>query len=192
MTPTCKSLYGSLRRDLIFAHRRTSAVTVKFLTEFKEIISNTTSDLNEHLQAIDTKLHALFLQGPRLSDKDAVERRRIQEEKDSAQQCLSICTQVYTHIDQVQSSSAFESISTPQDSYQASLNTLSSPASARMFTTESLKICKETMADSSVWLKRHLQDLNGRLIALPSQSAQMSNDHAAEQERIQEEIESIK
>lgn len=181
----------SLRTDLISSHRRTSAITVNFLNEFKGIISNTTSDLDEHLQAIDSKLQALSSQGPRFSDDDVAERQRIQEERDSTQQCLSICTQVYNHIDQVQSST-FEDVTTPHDGYQEPTNTFSNPSSARLFTSKSFKTCRMTLDNSSTWLKSHLQDLDDRLLAHSSRPRKISNEQAAEQEAIQEEIDSVK
>jgi hypothetical protein len=48
------------------------------------------------------------------------------------------------------------------------------------------------MDDSSNWLKGHLQNLDNRLASLPAQSLQISSEQAAKQERIQEEIDSIK
>ena len=48
------------------------------------------------------------------------------------------------------------------------------------------------MNDSSNWPKGHLQNLDNRLASLPAQSPQISSEQAAEQERIQEKIDSIK
>lgn len=121
-----------------------------------------------------------------------VERKQIQEERDSAEQCLNICAQVCTHIDQAQLSKVFKDVSTPPDGRWARLGTPSSHDSARLLTAESLKICTKTMEDSSNWLKGHLQNLDNRLASLPAQSPQISSEQAAEQERIQEEIDSIK
>lgn len=177
---------------LILPYRRTSAITTNFLKEFKNIIANTTSDLDEHLQAIDAKLHDLSLHGPKVTDEDATERRRIQEERESAEQCLSICTAVSAHIEQVQSSNVFKDVSTPQDAHYAPLNTFKRPSSAQLLTTGSLKTCKETMASSISWLTKHLQDLDNKLAAFHEQPPPISRAHAAEQERIREEINSTK
>ena len=177
---------------LTFHHRRTSAITSNFLKEFKDIIANTTSDLNEHLQDIDTKLQALSLQGPTISDEDVTEQRRIQEEKQSAEQCLSICAAVSAHIEQFQSSNVFEDIASPPDSHRATLNPRKNPDSAQLFTIGSLKACRETMDSSTTWLRKHLQDLDSKLAALRARPKQISTAQAAEQERIQEEIESVK
>jgi hypothetical protein len=192
-TLTCKlrCLVG-LFTVLILPYRRTSAITANFLKEFKYTIANTTSDLVEHLQAIDAKLHDLSLQGSKVSDEDETERRRIQEERQSAEQCLSICTAVSAHIEQVQSTNVFENVSTPQDAYYAPLNTFKRPSSALLHTTGSLNACKETMASSTAWLTKHLQDLDNKLAALHERPPHVSNAHAAEQEGIREEINSTK
>ena len=177
---------------LILSYRRTSAITANFLKEFKDIIANTTSDLDEHLLAIDAKLQALSLQGQQISDEDATERSRIQEEKQSAEQCLSICTAVSAHIEQVQATNTFEDISTPRDVHYVQLNTPKTPSSARLHTARSLTACKETISSSTSWLTKHLQDLDNKLAVLHTRSPQQSPSHAAEQEKIQEEIDSIK
>lgn len=121
-----------------------------------------------------------------------MERRRIQEERQSAEQCLSICTAVSAHIEQVQSSSAVEPVTTPRDSSQASSNTPRSSSSARLLTTGSLQVCRETMDSSTTWLRRHLQDLDNKVAALQVWPPQTSSQRSAEQEKIQEEIASTK
>jgi hypothetical protein len=192
-TPTCKSRCVHVTpQALILSYRRTSAITANFLKEFKHLIANTTSDLDEHLRAINAKLHAFSLQGAEISDEDATEQRRIQEERQSAEQCLSICTAVSAHIELVQSTNVFENISEPKDAYQAPLNAIKSPSLAWLLTTGSLKACKDTMASSTTWLRRHLQDLDNKLAGLHAQPLQISNAHVTEQEQIQEEIDSTK
>jgi hypothetical protein len=48
------------------------------------------------------------------------------------------------------------------------------------------------MASSTTWLTRHLQDLDKNLVALYIQTPQILIAHTAKQERIKEEIDSIK
>jgi len=81
------------------SHSRTATVTIDVLKQYKGMITNTTSDLEEHLQEIDDKLQNLSSQGARVSDEDAAEREQIQQEIDSTKQCLSICAQVSEHMD---------------------------------------------------------------------------------------------
>lgn len=72
------------------------------------------------------------------------------------------------------------------------LSTPKSPSPALLLTTGSLKACKETMASSTTWLTRHLQDLDKNLVALYIRPPQILHAHTAEQERVEEEIDSIK
>jgi hypothetical protein len=143
-----------------------------------------------HLRAIDAKLHALSRQGPKTSDADATERRQIQEERQSAKQCLNIRTAVAVHIEQIQSANTFENFSTPKDTHQAPLNTSKGPSSARLLTARSLKARKETIASSTAWLTKHLQDLDNKLVTLCIWPLQHLD--TTEKERIQEEIDSVK
>lgn len=163
-------------------------MTVKVLEEYKGLISNTTADLEEHLQEIDDKLQTLSLRGVTISDESAAERRQIQEERDSTQQCLRICAQVVTHIDQLQPT-VLEDISTPAGTYQAPGPKLGGLRSARHFTADTFKTCKETLSDTTIKLESYLQGIDNRLHNLPLSG---SNEQAAEQERIREEMDSIK
>ena len=92
--PLCKFMHIPADGANALSHSRTAAVTANVVKEYKEMIKITTTDLEEHLQAINNKLHTLSLQGARISGEDAAERQRIQEERDSTQQCLDICAQV--------------------------------------------------------------------------------------------------
>lgn len=107
-----------------------AAVTANVLKECKEIIRNTTSDLEEHLQEIDTRLQILCLRGARISDEDRTKRELVQEQKDSTRQCLDICAQVSEHIDQVQLN-IFEDVSATQDTQQMIVATPGSLVSAK-------------------------------------------------------------
>jgi chromosome segregation ATPase len=173
------------------SHSRTAAVTVNVLKEYKEMITNTTSDLEDHLQEIDNKLQTLSLQGARMSDEDAAERERIQEERDSTKQCLRVCAQVSEHMDQVQPN-AFEDVSTASDAHQAIVATLGDNISARRVTTNVFKECKEKLTNTTSELEEHLREINNRLQSLSPRAARMSGEQAAEQERIQEEKDCIK
>jgi chromosome segregation ATPase len=171
-------------------HRRTSAITITVLKEYKEMIANATSDLEEHLQKIDNKLQSFSLQGVRISDESTAERQQMLEERDSTQQCLGICAKVSTHIDQLQP--IFENISTPPDTYQGPVTTLGGLTPARVVTVEAFKACKDRLANTTTQLEKNLQNINDRLRHFPSQLPGVSSEQAAEKERIEEEIDSIK
>lgn len=151
------------------------------------MIANTTSDLEEHLQKIDNKLQSLSLQGLRISDEVTAERQQMQEERDSTQQCLA---KVSTYIDQLQP--IFENTSTPSATYQGLITTLGGLTPARVVTADAFKACKDRLAITTTELEKHLQNVNNRLQHLSSQLPKASDEQAAEKEKIEEEMDSIK
>jgi chromosome segregation ATPase len=153
------------------------------------MITNTTSDLEEHLQEIDNKLQNLFLQDARLCDEDVVRSEQIQEERDSTAQCLRICAEVSKHMDEVQPK-AFEGTRTASAARQAAMASLQDYLSASRMTGNTLKECKERLANTISELEKHDQDLSKRLNNHPREAI-MPGEQAAEQERIQEEKNSI-
>lgn len=173
------------------SHSRAATVTLNVLKEYKELIKNTTSDLEEHLQEIDSKLQKLTSQGAEISNEDAAERQRMREERDSTQQCLDICSQVSVHIDKAQST-AVENASTPSDIYQATVTALGGSTSARRVTANTLKECRERLALTMAQLERRLQDIDSRLQNFSSQRPMTSDQQALERERIREEIDGVK
>lgn len=103
-------------------HRRISAVTVNRLKEYKILLANTTSDLEDRFEEINGRLQKLSLQGTTVSVEAATEREKVQEEKDSTKQCLTICAQASQHVDQVRTH-VFEDISADRDSHQVIIST---------------------------------------------------------------------
>ena len=166
-------------------------MTVRVLEKYKGLITNTTADLEEHLQEINEKLQSLSLRGITISDYSSAERRQIQEERDSTQQYLKIYAQLVTHIDQLQPT-VFESIPTLSDAYQAPGSQLGGLPSARLITADTFKACKERLSDTTIKLESHLQDINDRLQKLSLPGSKDSNGQVDKQERIKEELDSIK
>ena len=154
------------------------------------MIENTKSDLEEHLQGIDEKLQSLSLQSANTSAEDEAEQQRIQEERESTQQCLLICAQVSRHIDQVQPN-ASENISITSGADKMFTTTHGSFVPARRLTGNALEECKKGLTDTTSRLERQLEDINNRLQNL-SQRSGASNEQATEQARIKEEMDSIK
>ncbi|KAJ9155166.1 Fungal N-terminal domain of STAND protein [Pleurostoma richardsiae] len=167
------------------ANMRTAVVTASVLAEYKELISNTKSDLEEHLREIDSKLQKLSAQTD--TAKEVPETKRIREERESAQRCLEICVSVSAHIDQVQSASLPNSSSSAETHEQAPFS-VAGASSARNATVSALKDCKDTLAGAATHLQTHLEGLNASLGDALSQGAQEGEDH----DRIREEVESIK
>ncbi|KAH9203539.1 hypothetical protein DL95DRAFT_529608 [Leptodontidium sp. 2 PMI_412] len=173
------------------ANMRTSAVTISVLKEYKDMITNTTVDLEEHLQEINDRLRTFAPQGPTLSVESAAEIWQIQEERDSTQECLKICAQVSSHIDQLQPT-VFENISTSPGAYQMPTAKLEGHTSARLFTADTFKTCRAKLSDTTTKLEDHLQDIDSRLRNLAMPGARSSDVQASEQEKIKEELDSIK
>lgn len=161
------------------------------LNEYEDMITNTTVDLEQHLQEIDERLQTFSPWDLTLSDESAVEQLQIQEERDCTQQCLNICAQVVAHICQLQPT-AFENISTPPGVYMVPSTKLEGHTSARISTADMIKTCKENLSDVDTKLESHLEDIVGRLRNHTSSRSQSSNERAAEEERIIEEPGNIK
>jgi hypothetical protein len=115
------------------SYRRTSAITREVIEDVKDMITNTTVDLEKRLQDIDEKLQALPLRGLALSDKIALERRQIQEERDSTQQGLSICAHVSTQVQETRSHT-FDDISIAEGAHQVVITTSGNLISAKRVT----------------------------------------------------------
>ena len=152
------------------------------------MITNTTSDLEDHLETIDHELETVSIQGTGISNEDLTERQQIQEERDSTQKCLDICAEVSAHIDQLQPN-AIVNISAP---YQATVATLSGLTSPQKVVYDTLKACREYLTNSTGQLERQLQGINTRLQSFSQQPLDPSDERAAERDRLQEERESIK
>ena len=99
-----------------------SAVTVNQLKEFKTLLANTTCDLEDRFQEISGRLQTLSLPGNTISVEAATELEKVQEEKDSTKQCLTICAQASEHVDQVRTH-VFEDISADTDAHQLIIST---------------------------------------------------------------------
>ncbi|RFU29622.1 hypothetical protein B7463_g6721, partial [Scytalidium lignicola] len=173
------------------ANIRKSVITASVLKEYKGVIENTTADLEDHLQEIDKKLQSLSLQGETISGGDAAERQQVQEERDSTQQCLDICAQVATYINQVHPD-ATKNISSPLASYQKPIITLGGLLYARQTTVDTFNACKERLSTATNQLENHLQNVNNRLKEFSSQPLKQSDEQVAELDRMKEELESVK
>jgi chromosome segregation ATPase len=168
---------------------RTATVTADVLRDYKDMITQTTSDLEEHLQEIESKLEALPLRRDTISDEDAAERERIQEEMDSTKQCLAICAQVSEQVNQFRPN-FFEDISAAEDSQQVDVATLGKRISAKRVTANVLHQFEEKLTKTTSDLEEHLHNIDNRLQTLLSPGARTLGE--VERKRVQEEMDSIK
>jgi conjugal transfer/entry exclusion protein len=170
---------------------RTAAVTADVLKEYKELIANTTTDLEDHLQEIERKLQTLPLRGDTISDEDVAERERMQKEKDSTKQCLAICAQVLEQVSQVRPN-VFEDISAANDAYQVDISTRGGLIPAKRVTAKVLEEFQDKLTATTSDLNENLQKINIRLQRHPSPGARILDEDTAERKRLQEEFDSIK
>lgn len=168
---------------------RRATITAEVVQEYKEMIANTTSDLEEHLQNIEEKLQGLLSGTDSNSDDDDVaERERIEAEKDSTKQCLAICAQVSEQVQQLRPN-VFEDVSAPKDSHQVDVSS-SGGLSAKRVTANVLQNFQETLTKTTSALEDHLLDIDEKLRHQSSPEARIWG--TAERERVQEEINSTK
>jgi DNA repair exonuclease SbcCD ATPase subunit len=161
------------------------------LKEYKEMIAETQSDLEERLEAINAKLKSLSSQKNEASGEELNERNRIQEERDSTTQCIDICAQVSTHIDQVRPN-VLRNISIPPGASQGPITTLDGLISARFATDDALSKCKTTLKDMRIRLEERLHNLDAHLQTLQPERGATSEEQDAERQRIQDEYDTTK
>ena len=171
------------------SHSRTAAVTIDVLNQYKGLITDTKSDLEEHLQAIDKKLQSLSSQGARVSSEDSAEREHIQQEMESTRQCLRICAQVSEHMDQVRAT-AFGATHEGLNTHSVVVTEFEGYASAKRATSKAIKESKEKFANTALELEESLQKLNNRLEDI-SRRDLTSGVTAAEHGRVQEEKKAV-
>ena len=142
------------------ATSRKATVTAYVLEQYKELITNTTTDLEDHLQEIDGKLQKLSLQKLRLTDEDMLHQQHLEEKRDSTRQCLKICAEVAKHMNQLHLSTQ-ESIH--PDTSQAITSVLESSSSARRFISATIEECERRFVNTTCELEIHLHKVNSRL-----------------------------
>ena len=86
----------------------------------------------------------------------------------------------------------FENVSTLPGAYHVPTTKLAGHSSARLFTSDTFKICKEKISDANTKLESHLQDIDSRLRVLAFQAPQSSYEQPLDQKKIEEELDSIK
>lgn len=119
------------------------------MDQYNEMIKETTADLQDHLRDIDQKLTAIVSREKQEPDPATYESvRRMEEEKQSAQQCLLICESAKSHLQSLQE--RFEPMDARHDPSRAKTAAALSEARDRMVVM--------------------ITDLQKRLIALSEQS----------------------
>lgn len=130
---------------------------------------------------MDEKLGTILRRATTGTRSDSKEIQIIQDERQSAQKCLEICSQLSTHIDQIQiaNSRSGESVD------HASSDTL-----PEELTSEGLRKCQDTLNSTAVKLQRYMEDRLDRLIAQASEG--MTREDRTELARVREEWETAR
>lgn len=119
------------------------------MDQYNEMIRETTADLKAHLQDIDQKLTVIASHAHHEPDPSANESiRRMEEERQSAQQCLLICESARSHLQSL------------QDGFQ--------PMDAR--SDESHAKTAVALSEARDRMVHMITDLQKRLVALSEQS----------------------
>lgn len=156
---------------------RKSSANAEAIESYKALIETTKADLEAHLEAIDDKLQLIVGQTVTAEDSDALELRRIKEERLSTVKCLQICNQLSDHIAQIQLSTK---------SNDTSGGSSGSDVYPERVTDESLQDCKTKLADTITQLEKHMQALTDRLL-VKSKAAMTSEQDILDLKRLQDE-----
>ncbi|KAL7922509.1 hypothetical protein ACQKWADRAFT_292648 [Trichoderma austrokoningii] len=125
-------------------------MTREALNQYNEMIREATADLQAHLQRIDDKLAAIAEQLRSQPDPNAeLSVKRMEEERESAQQCIRICESARSHIQNLQD--GMQPLDTEQNQ-------------DRRQTAVALSEARDRMV-------RMITDLQKRLVDLSAQSA---------------------
>ena len=108
------TVHVSLFKLTCLATRRTAAVSASAVQEFKEMLKDTKTDLQDHLENLGGKLEALSIQESSANDETMTERGRMQAEIESAKDCLAVCARAFEHANKL-ITNAFKDVSAAQD-----------------------------------------------------------------------------
>lgn len=163
----CKSVKETdkfiLARWLI-GFSRQAAVTANVLDDYKRMIEEATSDLQDHLQLINERMQSLIQNTASMPSIGPPEVEEIIEEKRSIQQCLAICTQV---------SQLLETYQIRRMTYQAHSESVPHQIStfrAETATNDLLMGFKDKLSSNAADLQVRLRELEDRLGKLSKES----------------------
>ena len=125
------------------------------------MVRDTKADLEEHLCRIDDRLQDI---APRASQaKDADDLKRMREEKNSTLNCLDICAQVSTYIEQYQAT-AIKNMSTSSDETQdLTIRLPGKSGDSGQVTAIALNECSEKLRNTTTELQKRLGFIHDRL-----------------------------
>lgn len=141
------------------------------------------SDLGDRLRELDEKLESFSKHASFVDARSEAEWRQIQEEKQSTEQCLVICSEFSKHIEKV--GSQVETCSGP-DRFYADVSVKRQYA-AKQALGDLLGDFKSELARASIEFNSIFESLDHRQNGLPSRSAHIPDEDAAAMQQIREE-----
>lgn len=168
---------------------RHAAVTSSVLDEYKRMIAEATSDLQDHLHEISENLQLLneASEGPLSSDLDS---QVIEEEKQSTEQCLEICAQASEYIEGLQAGLLHDSVSMRNLPARSASKENVEPQHAKRVTGAMFHDFLSKINANSNTLESRLAELKSRL-AEAQKRQNVSKNEATKLETMQEEKDSI-
>ncbi|KAF5689592.1 beta-lactamase [Fusarium circinatum] len=153
-----------------------TAVTRNVIDEYKDMIDDTTADLQKHMQRLDERARSLAPPAESV-ESDSTDWLALFEEKESTRKGLQICTELSLHIEALESTSS----ENPQFSKQPS---------ADKYIKSSLSSAKSSISALESRLRSHGSEIDKRMDAMKLKT-DLSEDDINELAQLRETKESI-
>lgn len=154
-----------------------TAVTRNVIDEYKDMIDDTTADLQKHMQRLDERARSLAVPPAESVESDSTDWLALFEEKESTRKGLQICTELSLHIEALESTSS----ENPQFSEQPS---------ADKYIKSSLSSAKSSISMLESRLRSHGSEIDKRMDAMKLKT-DLSEDDINELAQLRETKESI-
>ncbi|KAF5551570.1 hypothetical protein FMEXI_3262 [Fusarium mexicanum] len=155
-----------------------ASVTRNVIDEYKDMIDDTTADLQKHMQRLDERAQSLAIPDTESVDSDSTDWLALFEEKESTRKGLQICTELSSHIRALESTTN----ENPQFSQQPS---------ADKYIRSSLSSAKGSISSLESRLKSHGKEIDKRMDAMKLK-ANLTEDDIIQLAQLQETKESIR
>ncbi|KAE8358040.1 hypothetical protein BDV27DRAFT_75047 [Aspergillus caelatus] len=168
---------------------RQATVTANVLEEYKEMIAEATSDLQDHLQGINDRVKSIEETG-HVQHLD-FDLSVVREEKESTEQCLAICTQVSSYIEGMQTRLPRDSQNVPMLTVKPASHNGFDPTRPYIATDAMLTDFRHRLSLSSRNLEARLNTLDRQLKDFLEVGTLQSREGKARLDLIREERDSI-
>ncbi len=165
------------KADRRYLRSRVAAVTPKVVEDYKDMMRDTTSELQDHLRSLQEKMKALAAQNATSTGQDNGEWQAMLEEKESTQQGLEICAQLSAEIEHFETTTKEHPLFSQRQSAQKHIRA-------------GFSSTKGSIQSLVFRLQSYGEDLDKKIEAMGS-SVPISDDSARELTRLQETKESI-